>query len=332
MFGTTQGDLPDRQDPQADAHWAARTLPSVLAFGLAIKLVAILLLGHLSPDADTLKAWCMALARQGPHGFFTGQDLPNIQPGSLHPLGALLLWPLGVIWRMWDPTFVHHAGRMFALWVRLPALLAEVAAAGALYLLAERFTGPRRALPTAAALFLNPALILGSTVWGHTEALIVAFVLWGVLEIVRSRYTLGVALVGAAGLVHVHAFAFLPVAVVVASRRGGAGKALGGAGAVLLGAMLLGQLLAPSAWSSVYTAQPAAEPYTTYNAFNAWYPLGNLEHGDQPLLPKLPLPTSRHALGLFATFGLVLIAMFKAATRENDSDFLREMMLLALGL
>lgn len=330
MFGVTQGDLPDRLDPQADAHRVMWTLPLMLLAGLVVKVGAILAWGHLSPDLETIKAWCMALARLGPYGFFTGADLPTIAPGTLHPLGALLTWPLGVLWRTFDPAFAHHASAWFGLWVRVPTLLAEVAACVALYRLSARHTGPKRAVAVVAAFFLNPAVILGSSVWGHSDALILALVLGGAWQIVEARHGLGVALVGAAGLVHVHAFVFLPVAVVVAAARVGWARVATGLSVVAVGALLLGCLLAPSAPGRVYLSQPAAEPYTTYHAFNIWYPLGNLENGEHPLVPKVP--GSRHAWGLAVVLCLMTVAIFKSSTRDNDSDFLRELFLLAVGV
>lgn len=315
--------------PEADGRWAAKVLALVVVVGVLARVAAVAVWGQLSPDAELIKGWCLALARHGVTGFFSGFDVPMTPAGLLHPLFAVLLWPLGVAWQGFDPGFTQHASTAFALWVRLPTFAAELLSTVFIWRMVRRFAGVRSAALAALFFYLNPAVILGCATWGHSDALILALVLAGLCQLVEGRDALGVALVGAAGLVHVHAFLLLPVAVVVAAARGGPLAVARGLAPVAIGAVILAKVIAPDAPLSVYLGQPAAEPYTTYSAFNAWFPLGNLDRGELALVPKAP--GTRHAWGLAAILILSLVSIFRVSNRGENLDLIRETLLLALG-
>lgn len=317
------------ENVKSDGRSNAALLALVVVLGIALRAAAVALWGQSSPDAELIRGWCVALARHGVTGFFTGFDVPMAPAGLLHPLFAVLLWPLGVVWQGFDPGFAGHASTAFALWVRVPSVVAELVATLAVWRVVRRFAGARPAALAAASFFLNPLIILGCTVWGHSDALILALVLGGLSQIIEGRHALGLGLVGAAGLAHVHACVLLPVAVVVVAARGGTFAVVRGLVPVAVVGLILARVMSPEAPLQLYLGQPAAEPYTTYGAFNAWFPLGNLEPGEGALVPKAP--GTRHTWGLAALMLLTLVGIVRASSRADDQDLLRETLLVALG-
>jgi predicted membrane-bound dolichyl-phosphate-mannose-protein mannosyltransferase len=330
MFGVIQG-VPDLHDPKAEARWARRTLILLVAGGLALRLVvAFWAAGH-GPDLQAFKSWCIHVARVGPRDFFTASgESPTIAVGLSQPLYVLLLWPLGLAWKLLDPTFESWRSPLFSLLVRLPCIAGDLLCVLAVHRLAARYVPPRRALATGALLYLNPALIVVSSVWGQTDSLIAGFVLAGTAALIEGWIAAGVLLTGAAALVHAHAVVFLPLALALAVRRGRTVAAIQGLGALAVTALAVSLLLAPAHGMKLFTGQLSAHPHTTSNAFNLWFVLvGNTEPDGELLIGRIGL--SRHAAGLLLLMAVVGSSAIRVAARDSDVVFMRELALTGLG-
>src|SRR5439155_5591134 len=113
--------------------------------------------------------------------------------------------------------------------LKLPAIIADLGVAVFALLLATRLTpsGSARRIPiramAAAAILLNPGLILISAVWGQVDSVLALLVLAAIYVMVGSpsiaRETCGIALLAVAVATKPQAVFALPVVVVVLARR-----------------------------------------------------------------------------------------------------------------
>ena len=321
--------VPGDIDSVGEDHTVRRRLLWILLGGLVLRLVLGYVCPGYGPDVHTFKSWCLRITRVGPLEFLGG-EWSRVSPGTIFPLYALVLWPLGWIWSLFDPTFVHWESPAFGLWIRLPGLLSDVVSFLAIYRIATLFGKPRESLEAAGLVYLSPALVFISAVWGHVDSLILAFLLSGAVALCQGRTSLGILLTGAAGLVRAQAFLFLPLALALAWRRRQIVPALRTVGILVVLALLLGALLLPGRAVQLYSQQFREFPVTTINAFNLWFPLGNWASDNDPLSSFLHL--SRFHWGL-VLFSLVLaFGAVKVATGHGDACYLREQGLVALGI
>src|SRR5439155_13560120 len=114
--------------------------------------------------------------------------------------------------------------------LKLPAIIADLGVAVFALLLATRLTpsGSARRIPiratAAAAILLNPGLILVSAVWGQVDSLLALLVLAGIYAIAAGpprvlREACGVGLLAIAFATKPQALLALPAIVVVLARR-----------------------------------------------------------------------------------------------------------------
>lgn len=158
--GSSFSDI-EEADPEVRGWW------SLAALGLLLRFV-LMPYGGFPVDIGTFKAWATSLADNGPAAFY-GAGFADYLPGYLY-----ILWIIGEVnraVRLNDPAF------LFAL--KLPAAVADLAAAWLIFALLRRFQS-RLALPLAASYVFNPGVVFNSAYWGQADAVAAAFSLAGV--------------------------------------------------------------------------------------------------------------------------------------------------------
>lgn len=158
--GSSFSDI-EAADPEVRGWW------SLAALGLLLRFV-LMPYGGFPVDIGTFKAWATSLADNGPAAFY-GAGFADYLPGYLY-----ILWIIGEVnraVRLNDPAF------LFAL--KLPAAVADLAAAWLIFALLRRFQS-RLALPLAASYVFNPGVVFNSAYWGQADAVAAAFSLAGV--------------------------------------------------------------------------------------------------------------------------------------------------------
>ena len=170
-------------------------LPLLFVSGLLIRLVLAQFSSGLFFDVSLFRTWSDRLVARGPGGFFVDYSA-DYAPGYLY-----VLLVLGYGWRV-----LTGAAPTFAV-LKLPAIAADIGLAALAALLALRLTPPEHGRRTsaavaAAAILLNPALILVSAVWGQVDSVLALLVMAGIYML-AARPTLlhqvcGVALLAIA--------------------------------------------------------------------------------------------------------------------------------------
>jgi Gpi18-like mannosyltransferase len=261
--------------------------------GLAIRLPLLSTIGY-APDIAFWKSWLSFATTNGIHHVYALE-----MPGQTYPPVFLyLLWGLGNLYRFLWPNAEDSA--WLTAFVKLPAVAADLVAAGLLACYARRRGGSPRA---AAAMFaLNPVLIWLSSYWGQVDVLHggLAVAAWaaalGGLPIVAG------ALLALGVLVKPQGLLVLPAGAALLVRSCGR---RGLARAAAAGGILTAAMLAPFVVSGygrrlidIYAGAGDVYPYVSVNAFNPWWCVSVLRPGGfhRALMSDAGLPRS---LGLF---------------------------------
>ncbi len=248
------------------AGWAG--FGAVLALGIAARVALSLTFGHW--DLAWYVTWTRILATQGLAGLYHGSTTICDYP----PLYVLVMRAFGAAWSWFDPTFVNEG--TLRIWLRLPACLADVAIALALFVEGRRLLSPRGGMAAAALYFLNPATLYISAYWGQTDSVHSCFVLLACVTLNRWRPTLGGVAIALAVLQKLQAVTFLPLVLLDLYRqkrwRGLAGGALG---MLATAAVVLTPFAATGTVRDVltrgYVNVVGQYPYRSFHAFNLWY-------------------------------------------------------------
>ncbi len=298
----------------AEQHPTA-VLLLVLALGVLVRVPYLGSRGF-PVDVHDFQAWALRLAEVGPGSFYQPDYFADFLPGYLW-----WLWLVG----SWATAFqlpTDSAG--FLLLLKLPPLVASLAAGAVLYAWIRPRLGTRAAHAAAALYLLNPAVIFAGPLWGQVDELAAALIFAGTVALLRGRpewaAPLGVAAVLTKPQVAVLGPVWLAVLIIpyLPFLRGTAADALVRlpvrrlARAGLLGLGLAVLLLAPFGMGPARLVQhlvtaTAVYPYTSVGALNLWsLPPSALWQSDQALLG--PLTLQLWSLLLFVATGVVAVA------------------------
>jgi len=261
----------------------------LFALGLAIRLVLARHSAGLSFDVGLFREWSDRLVERGPSRFYERGYFADYPPGYLYVL--FVLGKMSLLLRGEPPSIGV---------LKLPGIIADLGVAVFALLLAARIT-PKASvgrLPAgataAAAILLNPGLILVSAVWGQVDSMLALLVLAGIYALATGRPSMtrelcGVVVLAIAVATKPQALLALPVLVIVVMCRHlgvgtsgwrAWGKIVARVGLyVVLAAAVVMAMFAPFGVSpreipDFYRSAGSVYPFTSLWAFNIWGALG----------------------------------------------------------
>ncbi|MDF2668679.1 MAG: phospholipid carrier-dependent glycosyltransferase, partial [Paenibacillus sp.] len=177
--------------------WILLLVALLIRMGLAVSIV-----GH-PTDMNTFKAWAIYAAEHGLGKFYSGEIFADYPPGYIY-----VLYLIGKI-RLWFD--LDHSGSGFLLLVKMPAILADLAASLMIYLAAAQ----KWKMPTAVGIMvlyaLNPAIFVNSAMWGQVDSIFTLLVVTFVLLAVRNKLPYAALVFALALLVKPQTLIFTPV-------------------------------------------------------------------------------------------------------------------------
>jgi len=246
----------------------------LLALGLALRLIIayVLLPGSgFKVDVGSFDGWAVELARNGPFGIYDRPIFIDYTPGYLY-----VLWGLGLV-----AQFLGMPGGAPGALLKLPAILADLGLAVAVFLLAADLGARRRpALAAAAAVLFVPVTWFDSAVWSQVDSVGTLVLLLAVRELWRGRDERAALLTTVAAIIKPQFGILIPLAAVLIVRRNLVTRPPGHGPRRLLTTTLVGlataQLLClPFGLTIVGLLRQildtaAGYPWLTVNAFNPW--------------------------------------------------------------
>jgi len=261
-----------------------RGLLCLFALGLVIRLVLAQYSGALWFDVSLFRQWSDRLVQRGPAQFYEPGYFADYLPGYLY-----VLLGLG------KSTRALIGGPPSVAMLKFPAILADLGVALLALLLAARVAPrvrqaeSRTGAMAAAAILLNPGLILISAVWGQVDSLSALLVLAGIYALTTGQQSIpreacAVALLAIAVATKAQAVLALPVVGVVLAHRHMAGASTlrawstGVARAALLGMLAIAVVvlmfhpfgIGPADIPGFYRDSGSVYRFTSLWAFNLW--------------------------------------------------------------
>ena len=298
--------------------WRAAVASLFLAALVARLVMAVSVYGYPN-DIACWKGWSQTVYETGFAGFYeSGQfaDYPPVYIGVLYGIGIIRnLFQLGN-----DSTF-------FLLLVKLPSILADMAAGWLIYRLACRRFSWQSALGFASFFLLNPAVLINASAWGQVDALLSLFMVGCLAMLYKNRWVEATVIMVAGILFKPQmlfiAPLFLPCLVSYVRAHSvkrsliTAGKCLGAAVLTALVIILPFSGGRGLSWIvQLYTSTLGSYPYASVNAANVAALFGGLwvENTQRVLGLSYAVWGS---LGIMAAVVVALVACFKDRDRSN---------------
>ncbi len=225
MHATTPVTGPADRPAAARDRWAIADSVPVIGLVLVTGLVLRLLLAFVVfpqsgswSDISQLGDWSLVLADVGPVDFYSLAGAADPTPGTL-----VVLWVLGVSAKLVAIVTGGAAVEIIPVWIKMPAIVADVLVAWVFYRAIRRWYGPPTgeawgALVAAAYLFV-PVTWYDSALWGQVDAIGVLLAGLTLIWLVDRRAEAAAAAATAAALVEPRLAFLLPVVAVVLVRR-----------------------------------------------------------------------------------------------------------------
>jgi len=143
---------------------AVGVLGSALALRLVLAYVVFPGQGLVS-DLNLFADWATTLARVGPGGFYAAAGSANYPPGYMY-----VLWLVGIAGNAVSGIFGVSADQAVGLFLKLPAIGADIAIGGLLWWAGRRWFGGRAGVLAAALYLVVPVTWYDSALWGQVDA------------------------------------------------------------------------------------------------------------------------------------------------------------------
>lgn len=180
-----------------------RFLWLALAAGLLVRaLIAVTVYGY-GIDMGDFAAWGSRMAAAGPSGFYSADVFCDYPPGYMY-----VLWAIAGLRNLFQ---LGYDSRLFWLILKLPAILCDLAAAYLIYREGRKPLGDRIAVLMGVMYALLPATIINSAAWGQIDSILALLLALSLLNLVKGRYALSLALYGLAIMVKPFALVFAPL-------------------------------------------------------------------------------------------------------------------------
>ncbi len=246
----------------------------LLALGLVLRLIIayVLLPGSgFKVDVASFNGWAVELARNGPYGIYDRPIFIDYTPGYLY-----VLWGLGLVAQL-----LGGPGAAPGDLLKLPAMLADLGLAVAVFQLAADLGARRRSALAAAALVLFvPVTWFDSAVWSQVDSVGTLVLLLAVRDLWRGRDERATLLTTVAAIIKPQFGILIPLAAVLIIRRNLVTRPPGHGPRRILTTTLVGLVTAqvlclPFGLTIVGLLHQiidtaAGYPWLTVNAFNPW--------------------------------------------------------------
>ena len=153
-------------------------LPALLVVGLAVRAIFLGAEGFRN-DVQTFEAWTISLVDHGLGNFYGKAGFADYPPGYFYILAIV-----GHIWQFFRAGDTSYA--ILKVFVKLPAVFADLGVGVLVYALTRRFAGTVIAFGAAALYVLNPATIFISAYWGQVDSIAGGLALLAVYLLLRS--------------------------------------------------------------------------------------------------------------------------------------------------
>ena len=201
MARRAHGEEPTRDLSNDRKIWTSGFWFLILFSVFSRLLLAILVPGY-GVDIGCFTSWANRMDAVGPLDFYITEAHSDYPPGYM-----LVLWPLGTLGRL-------QGTGATTLMVKLPALLADLAAIAVLYAFANKHANHRTSLLITAIFALNPLSYVTGPAWGQVDSIPALLLMVVILLALRHRWDIALPVYVLAVLMKPQALMFGPLGLV----------------------------------------------------------------------------------------------------------------------
>lgn len=275
-------------------------------------MLSNLIQGH-PTDIVNFKAWSMHAAHHPFREFYKSVDAKVGIWADYPPLYILVLWLVGKIYALFDPSMGHWQGPLFTLLVKLPSILADLGCMALIIVILKRYIPLSLACFGALIFGLHPAVIYESTLWGQVDSITLMLQLAAIWMLIRKDYAAAILLTTLNILVKPQGLILMPFVLALTVYRKQFTHLAVGIGSSLVVSFVLTAMFVPIPqiptwlWDQ-YGRQAILYPYSSIQAFNLWSLSGmwasDVSRGIFGLGNGAPTAFVQHR-----TWGLILFAL-----------------------
>jgi Gpi18-like mannosyltransferase len=211
-IAATPEDQPRRGLPLSGKEIFAVIFVTVLAS--VVRAILLPAPGH-TTDIATFESWMNTLIKFGPSGFYSNASFVDYPPGYM-----LVLWITGLAYHAMF-AYGDLSGDIIRVFVKLPAIIADLAIGYLVFLIARRYWSVAAAIVAMAVFVLNPVSWLVSAYWGQADSVAAVFLVWAIYLALTDRFEFAWIVLAFAVLVKPQPLAVAPMLLVWQIRRQG---------------------------------------------------------------------------------------------------------------
>lgn len=247
----------------------------IIGIALVVRLLFSLMFSTGHPtDINNFRVWTLEVTKRGLHDFF----LPPPQgvwcdypPGYIY-----VLWILGNIYSLFDPSIQYWYASPFTTFVKFPGIICDVINVYLIYIFSKRYV-PKFVATSAATIYaFQPAMFFESAIWGQMDSVIMTCLLLSIIYLIDKKYVSSIFITAVACLMKPQGILLIPfIGFVLLYKKAFKEISLG----ILASFALVFALTIPITrdimqvlpwlWEH-YIAQANLYPYSSIQTFNLW--------------------------------------------------------------
>ncbi len=167
----------------------------IIGIALVVRLLFSLMFSTGHPtDINNFRVWTLEVTKRGLHDFF----LPPPQgvwcdypPGYIY-----VLWILGNIYSLFDPSIQYWYASPFTTFVKFPGIICDVINVYLIYIFSKRYV-PKFVATSAATIYaFQPAMFFESAIWGQMDSVIMTCLLLSIIYLIDKKYVSSIFIIG----------------------------------------------------------------------------------------------------------------------------------------
>lgn len=261
----------------------------LLGISLIVRLLFSLLFNTGHPtDINNFRVWALEVTKRGPHDFF----LPPPQgiwcdypPGYVY-----ILWILGHIYKLFDPSLQSWYTTPFTTFVKFPGIICDIFNIYLIYNLSKRYVPTFIAMSAATIYAFQPSVFYESAVWGQMDSVIMTCLLLSIIYLIDRKYIASIIITAVGCLMKPQGILLIPfIGFVLLYKKAFKEIVIGVIASLAMVFILTIPItrdvtqVIPWLWEH-YVAQANLYPYSSIQTFNLWGLTGLWQKDDRMLL------------------------------------------------
>ncbi len=241
-------------------------MPALIITGLFVRITLALLVNGYPGDMSLFRNWAESVSSNFSQ-FYSGARSSDYPPFYIY-----ILYIIGKI----GSTSLFS--KYYILLLKLPSIMADMAAAGLIYKAAKKYLSPEKGLMLAAFYIFNPAIFINSSLWGQVDSFFTLIVAFSIYLLAENKLYPSAVLFTISVLMKPQGIIFLPVLFFELVRRKSIKKFVLTA---LIAAATALIVVLPFAYNKealwifkLYSSTVSEYPYASLNAYNFFALIG----------------------------------------------------------